>query len=84
MWKILCTKQYTEEKLQFYYNKERLNKEICHNIMAQYIIQDDIVEYEKETAEVAAIIIVEIKDGIKEKGSSYAQQLLLKKGLEIF
>ena len=52
--------------------------------MAQYIIQDDIVEYEKETAEVAAIIIVEIKDGIIEKGSSYAQQLLLKKGLEIF
>ena len=52
--------------------------------MAQYIIQDDIVEYEKYTVEVAAIIILEIKDGIKEKGSSYAQQLLLKKGLEIF
>ena len=60
MW---CGKYYAQnstqkKKLQFYYNKERLNKEICHNIMAQYIIQDDIVEYEKETAEVAAIIIV--------------------------
>ena len=55
-------------------NKERPKKDICHNIMAQPIIQDDIIEYKKETAEVAAIIIGEIKYGIKEKGASYAQQ----------
>ena len=35
--------------------------------MAQSIIQDDIIEYKKQTAEVAARIIGEIKDGIKEK-----------------
>ena len=76
---VCCGKYYakniTQKKtVQFYYNKESLEKEICHNIMAQSIIQDDIVEYEKETAEVAAIIIGEIKYGIKEKGASYAQQ----------
>ena len=33
--------------------------------MAQYIIQDDIIEYEKETSEFAARIIGFIKDGVK-------------------
>ena len=32
-----------------------------------YIIQDDIIEYKKETLEVASRIIGETKDGIKEK-----------------
>ena len=52
--------------------------------MAKSIIQDDIIEYEKETAEVAAIIIGEIRDGIKERVTSYAQQFSLKMVLKIF
>ena len=40
--------------------------------MAQSIIWDDI---KKCTAEVAERTIGEIKDGIKEKGAIYAQQL---------
>ena len=52
--------------------------------MAWYIIQDIVIEYEKETSKVAASIIGEIKDGIKEKGASYSHQLSLKNGLKIF
>ena len=48
-------------------NEERLKNEIYHNILAQSIIWDDIIEYETDIAEVAARIIVEIKDCIKEK-----------------
>ena len=44
--------------MKFYDKNERLKKDICHKIMAQYIIQDDIIEYEKYAAEVATIIIV--------------------------
>ena len=70
--------------MQFYDNKERSKNDICHNILAQSIIQDDKIEYEKDTEEVAAIVIAEIKDGIKEKIESYAQQFSLKTGLKIF
>ena len=52
--------------------------------MVQSIIRDDIIEYEKDTSEVDARIIGLIKDCIKEKGSSSAQQLSFKKGLKIF
>ena len=64
--------------MQFYDNIERLDKDICHNITAQSIIRYAIIEYEKETENFSARIIGEIKDGIKEKGASYAQQFLLK------
>ena len=43
--------------MQFNDNKDRLKKKICQNIMEQSNIKDDIIEYEKEAVEVAAIII---------------------------
>ena len=50
--------------------------------MWQYIIKDDIIEYKKETSEVAARIIGETKDGIIEKMSKLCTTILIKKGIE--
>ena len=52
--------------------------------MAQYIMQDYIIEYEKQIAEVAARTIGEIQYIIKVKEASHAQQFSLKNGLKIF
>ena len=67
-WKLYAQNSKYKKAVQFYDNKMRLKKEICHNITEKSIIQDDIIEYEKETAEFSARIIGiigEIKDGIK-------------------
>ena len=63
--KLYAQNSTQKKTVQFYGNRDGLKKQIFQNIMAQYIIQDDIIEYEKETSEFAARIIGFIKDGVK-------------------
>ena len=45
--KLYAQKSTQKKTVQFYDNRQRFNREICHNTMAQYIVRNDIIEYEK-------------------------------------
>ena len=68
--------------MQFYDSKERLKKDICHNIMAQYIIQDDIFEYKKDTVEVTGIFICRNQGWYQIKSSKLCTTIIILKGIE--
>ena len=69
--------------VQFYDSKERLKKDICQNIMAQYIIQDDIFEYKKDTVEVNGIFIWKNQGWYQRKRSTLCATILIYKEIVV-
>ena len=70
----------------FFQIKEQImKKEQCHNLITQvHPNPEDDVEYSYQMAIMIARTMIKLKNKITEKGASYAQQYLLKKGLKKF
>jgi hypothetical protein len=68
-----------------HFQESNLHKlELLHNLFMQSTSDENKIEYSETMAMVAARVIVEIQHRASTKGVSFAQQYLLKKGLQKF